>query len=284
MHMRFDKRIAIKTDHITILNLNLAFAANILFDMGFVRGGGRTALDEKVMEMTAPTVRYVFDNAYIECVQFPPEIEEFYGYLNTQTGIHIMALLTPDAEAFRQKLCDKGIVVDELERITRKDVDYGDKQGAVVLNLVPLPDEIIPHTHIAFLQHLTPDLMYQPTRCGHLNGATRMEEAVICCSDKASADRIEEQLTALAALADNDRCQGGMGSLRLVDADTLWDEFGIRLEETGSVFAALRFGTPKLEETKRTLRLTGYRIEETEHSIRVWPPKGLGLVLDFVEI
>ena len=282
--MQFDKRLAVKTDHVTILNLNLTYAATVMFDLGFVRGGGRTTLDKKVMESTAPTVRFVFDNAYIECVQFPPEIGEFYNYLNTPCGIHIMAMLTPDAEAFRQRLCSEGLMVEELERIVRKDVDYGDKEGAVVLDLVPLPEEIIPRTHIAFLQHLTPELMYQPTRCGHLNAVTRMEEAVICCPDADTADRIEKELTGIAALANNGDCSGGMESLRLVDEDTLWEEFGIRPVDEGSLFTALRFGTPRLEETKRTLRNTGYRTEETDHSIRVWLPKAMGMVFDFVEI
>ena len=282
--MRFNKLISVKTDHVSLLNLNLSYAANVMFDLGFVRGGGRTALDKKVMESTAPTVRFVFDNAYIECVQFPPEISEFYEYLNTPCGIHIMALLTPDAEGFRQKLCDKGVSVDELERIVRKDVDYGDKEGAVVLDLVPLPNEIIPRTHIAFLQHLTHELMYQPTRCAHLNGVTHMLEAVVCCDDEETACRIEAELCQLAELADNAACTGGMEHLRLMDRQSMLEEFGLCPPEQGSVFTVLKFGTPVIEETKRTLRNTGYRIEEQEHAVRVWLPKGVGMVFDFVEL
>ena len=282
--MRFDKHLSVKTDHVSLLNLNLSYAANVMFELGFVRGGGRTALDKKVMESTAPTVRFVFDNAYIECVQFPPEIGEFYEYLNTPCGIHIMALLTPDAEAFRQKLCDKGISVDELERIVRKDVDYGDKEGAVVLDLVPLPKEIIPRTHIAFLQHLTHELMYQPTRCAHLNGVTKLLAAVVCCDDEETANRIETELAELAQLADNASCVGGMEQLRLLDRQSLQDEFGLCPPKQGSAFTVLRFGTPVMAETKRTLRNTGYRIEEQENSVRVWLPKTVGMVFDFVEL
>lgn len=281
--MSFDKKIAVKTDHLSLLNLSLSFSANIFFDLGFVRGGGRTTLDEKVMEMTAPTVRFVFDNSYIESVQFPPEISEFYNYLNTPAGIHIMALLTPDAETTLDRLCDRGMEIDELERVTRVNVDYGDKQGAVVFDLVPLPDEIIPRTHIAFLEHETHDLMYQPTRCAHLNGATRMEEAVLCCASQEEADRIETELTELARLADNAACEGGMESLRLMDAASFEKEYGVRHNEQGSPFAALRFSTPSLEETKRFINLSGYPMKEMDGCLRVWPPVHLGLVFDFTE-
>lgn len=282
--MKFDKRLTIKTDHLSILNLNLGTSANIFFDLGFVRGGGRTALDQKVMEMTAPTIRFVFDNAYIECVQFPPEISEFYSYLNSPAGIHIIALLTPNAETTRQRLCAQGLDIDECERVTRQNVDYGEKQGAVVFNLAPLPVEIIPRTHIAFLEHLTHDLMYQPTRCAHINAVSRLEGAVLCFDSEETANRIESQLTSLAALAENDKCEGGMTALRFMDYDSFAREYNSQPDPAGSPFTALEFGTPDLDATIRYLRLSGYLMEEKEDRVRIWPPKRLGLVLDFIAI
>ena len=282
--MNFVKPISVRTDHLSLLSLSLGTAAGILFDLGFVRGGGRTTLDQKVMEMTAPTIRYVFDNAYIECVQFPPEISEFYSLLTASAGIHIMALLTPDAAATLDRLQARGLEVEEIERVVRRNVDYGDKQGAVIFDLAPLPEEIIPRTHIAFLEHLTHDLMYQPTRCAHLNGVTRMEEAVVCCATPEQAEYIEASLTKLCALADNHACVGGMESLRLMDPASFCEEFGVEPNPDGSPFTALRFGTPSLEETARFLNLTAYRHERTEDRIRVWPPARLGLVFDFVSL
>lgn len=282
--MSIDKTLSVKADHLSLFNLNLATSSKIFFDLGFVRGGGRTALDAKVMEMTAPTVRFVFDNAYIESVQFPPEISEFYSYLNTPAGIHIMALLTPDAEGTLARFSQAGMEIDELERVTRSNVDYGDRQGSVIFDLVPIPEEIIPRVHVAFLEHKTHDLMYQPTRCAHLNGVTRLEEAVLCCSGEEECGRIEAKLTELARLARNSECDGGMNSLRLMDTDTFAAAYGTRPSEQGSPFAALRFGTPDLAETRRFLRLSDYVMKETEHGLRVFPPFHLGLVLDFTEI
>ncbi len=282
--MTLDKRLPIKTDHLTVLSQSLGFSANVFFDLGFVRGGGRTALDEKVMEMTAPTVRFVFDNAYLECVQFPPEIGEFYHYLTTPVGIHIMALLTPDAETTLERFRAAGLEIDDLERVTRRNVDYGDKQGAVTFDLVPLPEEIIPRTHIAFLSHETHELMYQPTRCAHINEVTRLVEAVLCCDDAHRAARMEAELTRLAALADNGACEGGMEQLRLMDPDSFRAEFGLSPAPGGSPFAALVFGTPSLEETRRRVVLAGYPMADGAGRIRVWPPAHLGLVLDFVQL
>lgn len=282
--MKFDRRIFVKTDHLSALSLSLANSTGVFFELGFVRGGGRTTLDQKVMEMTAPTVRYVFDNAYIECVQFPPEISEFYNYLNTPVGIHIMALLTPDAEATRQKLWDAGIQIDELDRVVRENVDYGDRQGPVVFHMVPLPHQIIPRTHIAFLEHKTHDLMYQPTRCAHLNGVTRLEEAVLCCPTAELADQIEGELTQMCALADNASCPGGMETLRLMDPLSFREEFGVDYNPEGSPFTALRFSTPSLEDTERFLSRSAYRCQRTGDRIRVWPPARVGLVFDFVRL
>ena len=282
--MTFDKHLPIKTDHLSLLSLSLGTAASIFFDLGFVRGGGRTALDQKVMEMTAPTIRFVFDNAYIECVQFPPEISEYYTLLSTPAGIHIMALLTTNAETTLERLQERGMDVDELERVVRQNVDYGEKQGAVIFDMAPLPEEIIPRTHIAFLEHKTHELMYQPTRCAHINEVTRLERAVLCCADEATADHIVAELTDLAKLAENEKCVGGMESLRLMDPESFAQEYGFTPDPTGSCFTALEFGTPNMEATLRYLNYSGYPLQQMDGRVRVWPPKRLGLVIDFVSI
>ena len=282
--MNFTKELSIRADHLSMLSLSLGTAAGIFFDLGFVRGGGRTSLDQKVMEMTAPTIRYVFDNAYIECVQFPPEISEFYSLLKSAAGIHIMALLTPDAAGTLDRLQERGLETEELERVVRRNVDYGERQGAVIFDLAPLPHEIIPRTHIAFLEHKTHDLMYQPTRCAHINAVSRLEGAVLCCADAEQAQSIAAQLTDLCDLAENHTCSGGMERLTLMDRESFAREYGVSPDPDGSPFAALVFGTPDMDSTLRYLRLSGYSMEERPDRVRVWPPKRLGLVLDFIPV
>jgi|GEM_PF-7045126 len=73
-----NERLNIKVDRLSILNFDLSYSADILFSLGFVREGGKSELDYNVLEAMVPTARFVLDNAYIECIQFPPQISEFY--------------------------------------------------------------------------------------------------------------------------------------------------------------------------------------------------------------
>ncbi len=277
-----DRQLSIKTDHMSILNFDLNTSTDILFNLGFVRGGGRSALDQRVMGMTVPSVRFVFDNAYLECVQFPPEVSEFYNYLHTPAGIHLIALLTPDAERCRERFCANGVEVDELEQIVRKNTDYGELQGPLVFRMVPIPHEIIPRTNVAFLQHCTRDLMYQPTRYAQPNGVVTIEEIVICCWTRDEADRAVTELTELRELSDNEKCEGGIGLMRFMDPETICERYGIGMNPKGSPFAVLRFKTMDMDKTMEYIKAAGYPYRRRKDAVQVVLPERFGMVFEFI--
>lgn len=271
-------------DHLSILNFDLRTSADVFFLLGFVREGGKNALDESVFEMMVPTSRFVFDNAYVECVQFPPTVSEFYGYLNSPAGIHIIALLTQDAEKFRLGLREQGVNIEELDRVTRKDFDYGEKKGTAIMLLAPIPYEIIRRTHIAFLEHKTRDLIYQPTRYKHPNGVTVLKGVTICCRSEEEAAGIQSELTKLCALAQNQQCVGGAREIRLMDPDSIKREYGITTEPDGSAFAAVTFGVPEMETLRRHLDEAPYPYVERDGQILVNQLGDMGMAFAFQTI
>lgn len=278
-----DKTLTIAIDHLSILNFKLKTSADVFFSLGFVREGGRNSLDRQVEEQLTPTSRFIFKNAYIECVQFPPYIEEFYNYLTTPAGIHIVALLTANAEKTLQTLRREGMEIEDLDRVIRKNLDCGAKKGTVTMLLVPIPQEIIPRTHVAFLEHLTHDLLYQQSPYLHPNGVTELLGTTICCRDNAEADRIESQLTKLCALAENQSCLGGARCVRLVDEATLWREYGVHRSD-GSAFSVLSFGAASFEPLRPFLASSGYSYAEYPDRLIVNLQEPLGLAFEFRRI
>lgn len=278
-----NRTIRVAIDHLSILNVMLKTSADIFFSLGFVREGGRSSLDQQVEEQMVPTSRFVFDNAYIECVQFPPYFGEFYNYLSTPAGIHIMALLTENAAELLQTLRDEGMEIEDLDRVTRKNFDYGEKKGTVVMLLVPIPQEIIPRTHVAFLEHLNRELLYQKSRYQHPNGVTTLLGTTICCNSPHEAEQIEAQLTKLGSLAGSQRCIGGARSLRLMDEESIYQEFGLR-KPTGSAFSVLTFGAPSFDALCPFIKAAGYSFVEQSERLIVNLEDELGMAFEFRKI
>lgn len=274
----------IAIDHLSILNFMLNTSTDVFFSLGFVREGGRRELDKQVEEQLTPTSRFVFENAYIECVQFPPYLGEFYNYLHTPAGIHIIALLTENAEGLLQTLRSEGMEIEDLDRVTRKNFDYGEKKGTVVMLLVPIPTEVIPRTHVAFLQHLNRDLIYQDTRYLHPNGVTTLLGTTICCRSKDEADRIESQLTKLSAMAENQSCIGGARRIRLMDEESIYQEYGVKNAPGGSAFSVLSFGAPSFDALRPFIQAAGYPYVEQPDRLIINLQDRLGLAFEFIKI
>lgn len=276
-----DKVYKVSMDHCTIMNRTLERSAEVFFPLGFVGDGDCSELRPAVREAFVPSVRFVFDNAYVECAQFPPQVEEFYHFLTSEAGLHMTTLLTDNAQAFRETLIAQGNDIPEIVVTEREGADHGKKKGKAVFHLVEIPFCAIPDTHMAYMEHKTRDLLYQPGRWQHPNTVCRFEQVVLCSEDEALLERIGRQGEELTELAGGTRCPGGMKEFRMMDPVSFKQVFGYDANEKRCIFSALVFVAEDMAACRRCVERSGLGWHEENGVIYVDAMEKLSLVLCF---
>ena len=276
-----DKRISIGIDHCSIFNRDLHTATDIFFALGFRGDGNCSELSDKITGAFVPSCRFVFDNAYIECVQFPEALGEFYYFLKSKAAVHLMTNLTPDAEAFRTALEQAGYPNPIVDTTIRENASHGTVGGTAKFLLVPVENSKVPDTHLAYEQHCTPELLYQPTRWQHANGVNTIEEVTVCIDDEAMAEAMMAQLLELHELAKSGECPTGLRSLRVMDTASFEAEFGAKPDTSRSMYSAFTFGVDSLDAVRSILAGSTFNWTESEGRIFVNVMEELNLVMVF---
>ena len=276
-----DKRISIGIDHCSIFNRELATSTDIFFALGFRGDGNCDSLSEKITSAFVPSCRFVFDNAYIECVQFPEALGEFYYFLHSPAAVHLMTNLTPNAEAFRAKLAENGHPDAIVDTTIREGASHGEVGGTAKFLLVPVHTDAVPDTHLAWEQHCTPELLFQPGRWQHACGAKTLEEVTVCMDDEAKAETMMATLLELDAMAESTKCPGGMRSLRVMDTASFEAEFGAKPDTSRSMYSALTFGVESLDTVTDVLTGSNLSWKQVEDRILVNVMDAVNLVLVF---
>lgn len=263
------------------MNRALQRSAEVFFPLGFVGDGNCRELRDEVRSAFVPSVRFVMENAYVECAQFPPEVKEFYPFLTSEAGLHMVTLLTDSAERFRNALLARGDEIPEIVVTEREGADHGEEKGKAVFHLVEIPFGAVPDTHMAFLEHKTRRLLYQPGRYRHPNTVETFEQIVLCTGDEALADRIGGQMEELCGLAQSGACPGGMRDLRIVDPETFRAEFGFDAGQERNIFSALIFGVREPDVCREYVSRSGLNWQERDGVLYVDAVEKLSLVLCF---
>lgn len=263
-----DKRINIGIDHCSIFNRDLATSTDIFFALGFRGDGNCNALSDEVKGAFVPSCRFVTDNAYIECVQFPEAMGEFYYFLRSKAAVHLMTNLTPDAEAFRDALEKAGYPAPVVDTTIRENASHGTVGGTAKFLLVPVENSKVPDTHLAYEQHCTPELLYQPTRWQHENGVNTIDEVTVCMDDAEKAEAMMAQLLELHELAKSGDCPRGLRSLRVMDTASFEAEYGAKPDTSRSMYSAFTFGVDSLDAIRA--RLTGSSFNWSERDGRIY--------------
>lgn len=281
-----DKRIKGGIDHCSIFNRNLATSTDIFFSLGFHGDGNCTELSEAVRNAFVPSCRFVMDNAYIECVQFPEALGEFYYFLRSEAAVHLMTNLTPDAEAFCEALKQAGYEGAEVDTTIRENASHGLVGGTAKFLLVPVSTDAVPDTHLAWEQSCTPELLYQPTRWQHDNGVKTIEEVTLVMDDPARADAMMDKLNELNTLAHSEDVTfpQGLRSIRVMDGVSFEAEFGVKANPERSMYSAFTFGTESLDAVRRHLEAGKLKWREQDDGIYVDVMQEVNLVMVFKEL
>ena len=279
-----DKRIRVGIDHCSIFNRDLATSTDIMFALGFRGDGNCGELSQEIKTAFVPSCRFVANNAYIECVQFPKEMDEFYDFLRSNAAVHLMTLLTPNAEEFRAALEQAGYPDAMVDTTIRENARHGALTGTAKFLLVPVLDARVPDTHLAYEECCTPELLYQKTRWQHLNAVRTIDEVTVCCDDEEKAEAMLTCLTELDALACSSQCDGGLRSFRVMDTATFEKNYRVKPDLSRSMYSAFTFGADGLDAIRSLLKNSSFDWWEDGEKICVNVMEQVNLVLIFQDL
>jgi len=109
--------------------------------------------------------------------------------LASHVGLHLLALGCADAEATRTALARRAIAA-ELNELQR-DVPFGDGARLGRFRILRPEDGGFPETDLFFIEHLTPEVLWQPPLIDQPNGVVALAGATLCVPDpEATARRL----------------------------------------------------------------------------------------------
>lgn len=171
-------------DHVSHFVSDLGAAANALEALGFAvtppsaqktrEGAAGTAnvcvmLEEGYLEFLAPTAD-------------TPNARRMRASMRRYRGVHLACFGTPAADEEDARLRSHGfdpLPVAQLER----PVEVGSETQLARFKVVRLPPQAMPEGRIQFVQHLTPEALWQPRYLKHANGVTGLACVFVVAED-----------------------------------------------------------------------------------------------------
>lgn len=143
-------------------------------------------------------------------------------FLQRYEGIHIIAFAVDDAGANVTRLRAAGLTQAAISPLQRRAATpQGEKLAAFAR--IPLPPGEAPEGRIQLIQHLTPDVMWQPHLLDHPNRVAALVDTILCVADPDESARRFARLTGVAPIraAGGWRLQFAHSALTLVAPDHL---------------------------------------------------------------
>ena len=112
-----------------------------------------------------------------------PNAQRLRASMRRYPGVHLACFGTPDAPGEHRRLSDHGfgpLPVVNLQRKTAENL-------LAKFHVVRTAPEKMPEGRIQFVQHLTPDALWQPKYLGHANGAVKLACVFVVADDPVAA-------------------------------------------------------------------------------------------------
>ncbi len=118
-------------------------------------------------------------------------------FLARHEGAHVLALGMDDAEANLARLRRGGLDIPGIAWLQRPV-----EPGGPIARFARLPFPDAPEGRVQLVQHLTPELVWDPRWMGHANGAEALEAAILVSAEPAAATARLSRLAGLPAEPD----------------------------------------------------------------------------------
>ncbi len=192
--------IAVALDHIGVCARDLGPLTAAYERLGFAlspiaQQSGRRRPDLPVEQFGSGNRCAFLKHGYIELLAIldPALFDNSVGrFIDRYPGMHILALAVTDAEANLARLRQAGLDIPGIAWLERP-VEPGGPTAKFAR--LPFPDP--PEGRVQLIQHLTPELIWDPRWMDHANKAEALEEVILSAAEPAETAARLSRLTGL---------------------------------------------------------------------------------------
>ena len=229
----------------------------------------------------------MFRQGYLELLGMThPELPctQFRRRLARYQGLQLVALGCADATATAAAVGARAA----LEAVAEfgRDVPYGDATRPGRFRIVHLADNDrwFPEGELFFIQHLTPEVLWQPELLAQPNRVTALVEATLCVADPAPTVARLERLLGLSAERQNSAWLSlSPGRLRVADPRYFAERYPQAALPPLPCVAAARYQVDDLAATRRCLSDNGVAFNSLDGAVWIEPQDAAGAVIEFSE-
>ena len=277
-------------DHIGIVADDLSELETRCEAMGF-RVAPRCQLvaimeDGSARSLNQHNSHLVFGKTYVELTAVTGDLEGHHleQALGRYFGFHIIAMLAENADREHERLAGAGYPTDNVA-IAGRSIEYPSGSGMGRFRWFRVPDKDAPEAFFCYVEHMTPELVFDPLLNEHPNGAHELHEVVICTGNpEESAERLARICGSLATETD-----GGLvvamhqAAIRLVGPEQGQLEYGDMPMPALPFAIGFRVQTRDLQRTTRFFEATDLAVRRNRDALYVEPARTGQPVIGFVE-
>lgn len=262
---------ALPIDHVGVLGHSIDVLKSDWERLGFHVVGPEELLgvtetgQKRGMGQFSAHIMFAEDYIELTAVERPTPGHHLKDFLDDTGGLRLLILATEDIEAAREACLSAGLVPGAVQRAARE-IGYG-RGGTARFRWFQLPAEAYPDALVAYVQHDTRDVVFQPEVCRHPNTARGITRVLL------AADSIPASYGRLGAGARRTR----------LEARTAADLVGLFGEEIAGCapLAGLGLEVADMTRAAEVLSRGGVLFRETSEGIAVVPSAagGVGLLL-----
>jgi catechol 2,3-dioxygenase-like lactoylglutathione lyase family enzyme len=208
-------------------------------------------------------------------------LDHFRALADRFHGVQIVALGCERAADLYKSRKDGVEGLKEPVEIGR-DVPHGESTKPGLFRIVHVEPEVFPEAEILFIEHATPDVLWQKSLLDHPNGV-RSLAGITLCSDE--PERTAERFRKLTLREPDEsglRFVLDEGFVAIATPDELADRFEDAVLPAIPCVAVVTLGTADLDETRGLLKENGITPHPAEDGVWVRPERAGGVVLHFV--
>lgn len=208
-------------------------------------------------------------------------LDHFRALAEKVHGVQIVALGCERASDFYQRRKERVKGLKEPIEFGR-DVPYGEGSKPGLFRIVHVEPEVFPEVEILFIEHATPDLLWQKSLLDHPNGVRALEGVTICSDEPERSAQRFQALTLREPDDSGHRFDLDEGFVEIVDPDEIANRFPDAVLPAIPCVAAVTLRSSDLAETRGLLKENEITPHRSADGLWVRPERAGGVVLHYV--
>ncbi len=265
-------------DHIGIVASDLSVLESRYRSMGFLVAPRCELVaisnDGSLKPLNQHNSHLVFNRTYVELTAVTGDLKGHHleQALSRYFGFHIVALLADNAALEHERLSAFGPWADGIG-VAGRSIDYPSGSGMGRFKWFRIPDQHAPEAFFCYVEHLTPDLVFDRLLNDHPNGAHELHEVVLCTQAPRSS---AERLAKICGTSAEETNRGILlkmhqGAIRIVGPNLGQVEYGEAPMPALPFALGFSVLTRDLNRTRAYLETAGFRTRDAQQALLVEP-------------